>query len=298
VRPILGSLAAELAAASGDGTWPGAPELDQVWVQPGGEVLLLDALRPGPNTVSEEPPGTGEQDQALGLLHRVAAMASQGKDFPGVPGPIRAPVPLHAAQILTRLGGGAARYGDVEQVRAAFEATQDLPVELDPATRVAYPIAFALLFFGKLLVSLGLVGLLWRYFPILFPVDPKRVMTLWVALGAAVLVLAIPALTWIVWALATRGGLGGPMMGVMLLGPDGRPPSRWRCAWREALAWIPLAGLIAAQNGMSALGWLSPPAFLVVVGAPAWVLMDAAHAWFFGGRLLRDRLARVYAVPR
>jgi hypothetical protein len=205
---------------------------------------------------------------------------------------------LHAARILTRLGGGAAPYGDVEQVRAAFEATHDLPAELDPKTRVAYPIAFALVFFAKVLVGLVLVGWLKRYIPILTLAGPVRVMSLWAAFLGAVVFLAIPALTWIAWAVVTRGGLGGPLLGVVLLGPDGRPPSRWRCAWREALVWIPLAGLITAENWLSNQGWLSPLPLLVVVGVPAWVLIDAAHGWFAGGRLLHDRLARVYAVPR
>jgi hypothetical protein len=297
VRPILGSLVAELVAASRDGTWPGALELDQAWVQPSGEVLLLDPLRAGSDPPSGQPPGAGEQQEAVRLLHRVAALALQGRGFTDGSGPIRAAVPLHAAAILTGLGDGATPYGDVEQVRAALDATHDLPAEIDPTARAVYPIAFAVLFVAKFLAGFALVRALGKLDPI-FSLAHRGTITHWFVLRGSVVVIGIPALVWILWAWITRGGLGGRLLGVMLLGPDGRPPSRWRCAWRETLMWLPLVGLIVAEILTSHLGWLSRPSLLVVIGAPAWVLADAAHAWFCKGRLLHDRLARVYAVPR
>jgi hypothetical protein len=296
VRPILESLAAELATASREGTLPGTLELDQVWMQPGGEVLLLDSLRARPDVVTGNSSGAGDPGRAVRVLYQVAALALQAHAVPDGSRPIRAAVPLHAAGILTRLGGGAAPYEDVEQVRSAFEATHDLPLEIDPTARVVYPIAFTVLFFAKFAAGFSLVGVLARSG--FLPVASGPTITHWVVLRNSVLLIGIPALVWILWAWITRGGLGGPLMGVMLLGPAGRPPSRWRCAWREALIWIPLAGLVVAENSMSYLGWPSGTRLLVVLGATAWVLADAAHAWFCKGRLLHDRLARVYAVPR
>jgi hypothetical protein len=73
-RPLLEQLADELAAASADGTLPPTLTLEQVWVRPGGQVLLLDAP-PGspPGEPSEVLPAT-EQERSLVLLRQTAVL--------------------------------------------------------------------------------------------------------------------------------------------------------------------------------------------------------------------------------
>src|SRR5262249_44100765 len=62
LRPIMQNLADELAAACADGTLPASLTLEQVWVQPNGQIQLLDfpltAARPPPPR-PPPPPGAG-----------------------------------------------------------------------------------------------------------------------------------------------------------------------------------------------------------------------------------------------
>jgi hypothetical protein len=204
---------------------------------------------------------------------------------------------LHAARLLDRLGGGAAPYQDVEQVRADFEATHDLPTELDPNSRLAYPIVFALVFLGKFFISLLIYSSLATLFS-LTPIDELERPSRWDRFRPAIMILGFIVPIWIVWAAATRGGLVGPALGVALLGPDGRPPSRLRCAGREAAIWIPFVLLTTTVDWLPALGLGPHPRILGLGVAAALLLADAAHGWSFGGRLLHDRLSRVYVVPK
>jgi serine/threonine protein kinase len=96
-HPILEQLAAELAAAQKDGSLPGQLSLDQVWVQPHGRPQLLD-FPVGP---------TSGLTDVTGVLRQSAATLLEGAPrLPADRGPIRAPLPRHAARLLDRLAGG------------------------------------------------------------------------------------------------------------------------------------------------------------------------------------------------
>src|SRR4029077_20617978 len=47
-------------------------------------------------------------------------------------------------------------------------------------------------------------------------------------------VVVVPFL-WLVWAFLTRGGFSFAVLGLRLVGRDGRPAARWLCAWRVFL---------------------------------------------------------------
>jgi hypothetical protein len=127
------------------------------------------------------------------------------------------------------------------------------------------------------------------------------------------LVLAAWPLLWSVWAGLTRGGLGLKLAGIALLGREGRPAARWRCALRALLLWLPVAVLLwvsllldlwrvaqAAVGGWSdeqvrVTAWLAWAAWwlaLLLLPLYAWV----AVRWPNGGP--HDRLTGTYPVPR
>jgi hypothetical protein len=116
-------------------------------------------------------------------------------------------------------------------------------------------------------------------------------------------------LLWVLWAFVARGGLSYRLTGIALVGGDGRPASRLRCAWRALLVWAPFAAVLllsyqldgwywALWDGTSApigLAWLS-----TVLWWGAWGLL-AAYAFLalrHPPRGPHDYLAGTYLVPR
>ena len=120
-RPILEDLADELAAACARRTLPPGLTVDQVWVQPDGRAILVDPLAIA--RASAEPAGLTEDERALSLLRKAAALALEGgrRRVDEVPEAIRSPVPLHAGTLLGRLLGGADAHATVAGFRADLE---------------------------------------------------------------------------------------------------------------------------------------------------------------------------------
>jgi hypothetical protein len=168
---VLHQLTSELLAASADGTLPLRLTAEQVWVQPSGQVLLLDT---GPRA--------GDSiDTPLDLLRQTAAVALEGR--PRSPAdlclPIRAPVPGHARELLERLMGGPDGFTTLTDVEPALAEEHAWPEEInrpDRALQVAFTavamapglilmfalgpalmlIAFMLCVIGKAFVEAGL----------------------------------------------------------------------------------------------------------------------------------------------
>ncbi|MFO0843777.1 MAG: hypothetical protein U0797_15510 [Gemmataceae bacterium] len=117
---------------------------------------------------------------------------------------------------------------------------------------------------------------------------------------------------WAAWSFAMRGGLAPRLAGIALVGADGRPAARWRCAWRTLMVWLPVTLLLLAalyldvwrvsssRDGWGVdevrfAGWLAWHlwwAALGLVGAYIFV----AIVW--PNRGPHDRLSGVYPVPR
>ncbi len=65
---------------------------------------------------------------------------------------------------------------------------------------------------------------------------------------------SVPAI-WLVWNFFWRGGLNFRLSGLALVGLDGRPAARWRCAWRTLLVWTPFAALLTASLWLEVEYW-------------------------------------------
>ncbi len=115
VRPILDDLVDELDAASRDGTLPEVLSVEEVWVQPDGRILLVDALATVPDRVTT----ARATDRMFGLVLRSAALALEGqqKRPEAFVTAIRAPVPRHAALLFDRLLGRGTPFENMAELR-------------------------------------------------------------------------------------------------------------------------------------------------------------------------------------
>jgi eukaryotic-like serine/threonine-protein kinase len=304
-RLILEDLTDELAAACAEGTLPPGLTVDQVWVQPDGRAILVDPLAIADSSeTSNALTPDAENERALSLLRRVAALALEGGRYrtDAVPKSIRSPMPLHASAMLKRLLGEPNAFHDVAAFRAELDATRNLPTEVTRGHR-----AMNLVF-----LSLALVfGLLWSYYwldAILSgDLDPKAVDgpqldPAYIASArleyAFVFAGLFPAI-WIVWDLLTRGGLALRFAGFGLVLGDGRLAPRWRCGWRSLVTWAPLAVLLIASvwldNNYPNPRWVHRAPFYLALALP---ILYAVQVLILPARGLHDRLSGLRVVPR
>jgi hypothetical protein len=301
-RSILEDLADELAAACLDDTLPPGLTVDQVWVQPDGRAILVDSL--GLSASKAGPAGASDDERALSLLRRAAALALEGGRCraDAVPRSIRSPVPLHASAPLARLLGGPRAYRDVATFRVDLDATRNLPTEVGRGHRAMN------LVFLALAVVLGLIGSYYLIDQVLSgEFDPKAVegadihprLIARERLEWAVLIASFFPAIWIVWDFLTRGGFSLRLAGFGLVREDGRIAPRWRCAWRSAVIWAPPAGLLVASvwldNRYPNPGWVHRVPFYLAMALP---FVYAALALAFPSKGPHDRLSGLRVVPR
>jgi uncharacterized RDD family membrane protein YckC len=155
-RSLLLQLADELVAACADGTLPHPLTPDQVWVQPGGRIHLLDTPLSSEGEPNPGTPGTGA-NQALELLRQTAVLALEGRPQPAAAGPqpIRAPVPRQAVAFLDRLAGLRQPYQDVEQAQVDLIALQGQATEVTTALRSGHLVLQAAFLYPVLVLLLG-----------------------------------------------------------------------------------------------------------------------------------------------
>jgi hypothetical protein len=131
-RFLLEQLVDEFRAAEKDGSLPDRLGLSQVWVEPNGRVRLLDFPLPTGSKAEAPLPTDGHP---LTLLRAVASLALEGR--PRVTaGPVRAPVPPHAAPILNRLFAPDG-YESLDALHHDLAATHAHPPEVTPSVRAA-----------------------------------------------------------------------------------------------------------------------------------------------------------------
>jgi hypothetical protein len=298
-RPILEDLADELTAACADGTLPPGLTVDQVWVQPDGRAILVDPLAIA--HPSDEPEKAADDERALTLLRKAAALALEGgrRRVDEVPKAIRSPVPIHARATLDRLLGGADAHATVAEFRSDLEASRHQPTEVGPGQRATQVGILA----GFLLLGLGITY--YYAYSILsgdFDGEPLEGVDLTSpdvkVLMGALLVSLFPAI-WVAWDFATRGGFSLKLAGLGLVQWDGRKAPRWRCAWRTFLVWLPIVVLLIASVAIQAY-YPSPP-------WPRWVPFGIALALLPGYAALamifrscgpHDYLSGLRVVPR
>jgi hypothetical protein len=283
MRPILEELAGELAAAIDDGTLPARLSVDQVWVQPGGGALLVDALAPAgtPGGAAEAP----AQERSLTLLRQAAALGLEGgrRARSADPTVIQAPIPRHAADLLARLLG---REGPpCESVRAFLadlHADADRPTEVGTGARLAHL---------GIQTVLHLPGLLTMFIGSYFGLRRSDPAEPWYWYPW---VLAWPVV-WVAWSALTRGGLPMKLMDLTLARLDGRHAGRLQCAWRSLLIWAAPTVLLLMALGAGGHSPAEGPIFWWL--ALATVPVSAAVAAAFPDRGPHDRLSGTYVVP-
>jgi eukaryotic-like serine/threonine-protein kinase len=301
-RPILEDLADELASACMEQTLPPGLTVDEVWVEPDGRAILVDSL--GSNRATAEPPGLSDDERALGLLRKVAALALEGGRWRSdlAPTSIKSPVPIHASEILGRLLGGPSAYPTVAAFRADLELTRHHPTEVTIGQRATH--------LGVMALFLS-TGLLFSYGAVYFILDGRldQALSEWaefrglpinlVKIRAALVVTSVFPLAWMAWNIVARGGFALKLAGLGLVQSDGRLAPRWRCLWRAFLIWAPIATLLFASvwvRGQNpGTGW---PGWLVFGLAVALLPLYVLSALFNPSRGPHDRLSGLRVVPR
>lgn len=123
--PLLDQLAGELQTAEQEGDLPDLLSPEQVWVQPGGRLVLLD-VAPRPGVAAATP---------LDLLRQAAAIALEGQARPPalLHRPVRAPVPAHAIALLDRLMSSAC--SSLAALRDDLQHARERPDEINRPAR-------------------------------------------------------------------------------------------------------------------------------------------------------------------
>jgi eukaryotic-like serine/threonine-protein kinase len=294
-RPLLEDLTDEILASGADRLRSSA--VGRVWVSGKGQVQLVDV--PLTSSLVEgtgEPKGTRPAaPAALDFLCEVAVLGLEGKPLASDAAvrPPELPLPVHAAEILSRLACAApgahpdeerlsvaVPYADLAQFRAALTATQAEPRELTRRVR-----AWQILTEGICIFVEGLVGVLLGWVLTAFLVSPligravgEEGETTSIVICAAVVLLLVTCMT--------RGGLSFLGAGIRVARTDGRRASRLRCAWRTLLA----GASLGVVGGLSYLGLFA--GFLLLRQSLALALAlwatPAVLLGFYGWLLLRD----------
>jgi hypothetical protein len=264
-RYLLRQLAEELSAAEEDMTLPFSLTLNQVWVESDGRLQLMDV------PVATDPPAP----DPLTFLRDVMVLALEGKPRPAdeLSSSICAPVPQHAARLLARLSGCGEAYPGVSQVRAELAAMADQPAALSRGRRLAHLVVQAAFVYLALFLSV---------LPVIVFLPGSDFEWRWLlVVGSAEAVL---------WAFLWRGGLSLRLLGLSLVGTDGHPAGRRRCAWRAVLVWAPVTALLACWIGLE---W-QPAGWATLALLALYVILALGSP----ERALHDRLAGTYLVPR
>ncbi len=235
-RNLLRDLAHELKNAIEDGTLPKQLSMSQVWMDQDGSLKLIDF--PLVNIVVENrpfdalPQSTVSDDdyRAVELLQQIAELLLNSKD-----------IPLSGQEVLLELAG---RLRDRETLEWAIEKFDELSnhmADLKWDSRL-----------GVLGVSIGVEGLIYGlltttiFMLFLFWVP---VSATWSFLAALICSSAIPA----IMGCAVRSPVFR-FMGIDLVNLNNRLASRWRCGFRNMVAWFPfmlLCGCLVAISGVA-----------------------------------------------
>jgi uncharacterized RDD family membrane protein YckC len=285
-RHWLLDLADELAAGTSDDTLPESLTLEQVWVDRGGRVKLLDTPLDFPqksaNPFNEEAcnPFGGNagapHERAVNLLRSATASCTNERLLP-------ARVAEFKAELAARPATGETLTWAAAQIReAAGHATA---LEWDERLGILG----ASMSFEATLYAL-MVSVVSVVLGALFVVGATRFLL------TALLGLAVPTIAGFV----LRGGPVFRMAGIDVLRTNGNRASRLRCCCRGALAWIPVLAPVAAVTSNIGVDDLFGMVILTctftliapfsVVGA-IWSVARPRQG-------VQDRLAGTFLVPR
>ena len=297
-RPILEDLADELILSCVEGTLPQGLTVDQVWVQPDGRAILVDPLALTEETSTER---LDDNARAIDLLRKAAIVVLEGgrHRFDQPSNTVRAPIPIHAHEILSKLMGGPNPYARISEFREALETTRH------HATEVSLGQKATALGVSALLMSIGLLimyGLTYLY---LIGIDylamrseASLASNRWLRSGLMIAIAFFP-LVWTFWSAATRGGFGLKFAGLGMVRDDGLLAPRWRCGLRTFLAWGSVALLLIASMVARHENPVQPwSAWVLFVLALVLPIAYSAGSLLVSSPLLLDRLSRLRIVPR
>lgn len=315
-RLIVQQLADEFTCACADGTMAETLNLDQVWVHPSGRVQLLDFPLHTPATPERLALASGER-RALACVGQAATLALEGRSRPADAPltPIKAPLPDHAARTCRRLLGVHDPYVNLADLQADFTATRDRPTEVTRAMRAGHlGLVFLFLFPGLSQMLLAQMLLAGREYQSTLEaivgwfmdvgldqareiISRSQLLSLFLdpLLGRGAIAIW-PAL-WIGWTFLMRGALSSTLAGVAVVRANGRRASRLQYAWRDFLAWLPIATLLSISANLKGQGH-DVTALWVWWAAVCLLLAYVAGALIHPRRSMLDWLARTYLVPR
>jgi uncharacterized RDD family membrane protein YckC len=289
-RPILEDLVDELAAGLREGTLPSGLVVDQVWVEPDGRTILVDALADGPV-------GEATTETVFDLVAAAAVTALEGPGrLPksGRPTAIRKPIPRHASMMFDRLlraeAAGVEPFEGPAELLRELQADRDLPTEVSRSRRAAH------LILEMALLAPGLIT--WFWIAAAWNTPEMRAQPSSSRLAALAVAFAWPVL-WTIWGAITRGGISLRLSGLALVRRDNRLTGRLRCGLRAFLVWSPIATLLLASMGLTpeltgptvaglTLWWIALG--MLAVG-PILVLLNPRSG-------PHDRMTGSYVVPR
>lgn len=232
---LLVELTEELIAASEDKTLPPSLHPSQIWVQANGQLQLLDF----PTMESSWATTNITENECRKFLFDVSRVALQKKyksDISENSREIHAPLAEKVRKSLRSLinpSNPKTLMAFLEEIRSL----EKINVEVDRSMRLAH-LAFMFIAIMPgiivliLLTATAMAGLRGRV-----PTVPLNDLGF---LGAYVGMLTLFTIANFIWTFAWHGGWTYKVAGIQVVHGNGKRCSRWTCAWRGLLAWLPI----------------------------------------------------------
>ncbi|HQR44069.1 MAG TPA: hypothetical protein PLX97_15345, partial [Gemmatales bacterium] len=160
-RYLLIQLADELAVAMSDDTFPDDLSLEQLWLQPDGQLVVVGARfhESVPSAIAEEAP---DNIRSVQFLKEAAQLMLEGKVTSGTLNrSLRSPMPWYERPILDRLTGKIQPpFTTPRQVADALRENAHRPTEVTSMMRLGHMLLYGLLV-GPILLAILVIG---RYY--------------------------------------------------------------------------------------------------------------------------------------
>lgn len=161
-RYLLLQLAEELSAALKDDTFPDELSLEQIWLLPEGQVLVVGARFHDTVQDSMDDIDSSEAQRSVQFLRQAAQFMLEGRlSQDKRPRPIQAPLPAFDRPLLNRLSGTTSiPYTSPEEVAEDLRKTKERPAEVTSMMRLGQLLIAGILL-SPILLAILVVG---RYF--------------------------------------------------------------------------------------------------------------------------------------
>jgi hypothetical protein len=226
-------LSEELSAAQRDGTLPDVLSVEQVWIDQHKRLKLLGAplYRPDTTDIDTTHAARPSPERAVAVLREVMAL-------------------LTKRQVLPRCVRELAR--ELQSRRCDGETLSWATAQLRETVKQSAAVTWNERL-GTLAISMG-TELIFYWFAAAFIAVPSIMASSLMPSGTTIFfanapTLFMPALV----GLLCRGGPVSSLTGIEVLRQDGCLASRWRCGWRNSVAWLPVT-VVAYVTMFAVLG--------------------------------------------